>query len=790
MKRSDDRQYNCTCCCLKKKRNIGRRTAHTLIMLTALRCSSAFLQHPVASKRPLTGTLCATDSRRLRFEGQCAVTDLFSEFAYYIKSKSYAESQYAISGANSAVATIEHHQEHVLSATGGGREERRSVSSTSGSSSMYQRRNYASSSNLPAMTKSDASVAAVTARPPMYGPPLTLTDDEALLFQLLKEVRANMGLSTTLRVAGGWVRDKLLATNEYQAYHKVFQVGSNDERLTSKFRRHVDPAKRPGSKGLGFTGSAGKPVDIDIALDDMLGREYADYLNDYLSSKGEDTVTVGMVLKNPEKSKHLETATMKVGSFWIDFVNLRAEEYTQESRIPDLMRIGTPSEDAFRRDLTINALFYNINTGHVEDWTGRGLTDLQKGVVATPLPPLTTLLDDPLRVLRSIRFAARLRFIMDQELANAAKDDRVRHALAQKVSRERVGAELDLMLRSPDPVGAMRLLINLNLAATVLPMNRYVTRDVHTGPIFQRCLRLLSTTHDYLADCRWSPPLWCQNMKQTYGEDELSLKDDDQKRRLLWYASFLKPLHDVTASVVEKEKGSVRSRKKTSKSTLFNLLADDLKRPTREAEIVELIMETADEFTQIIESGHYVSSIMILLSDIQVVRQMVNGDSCEELLHCSMNGRPIDSTTEDDPVWQHAMEFRQLCAPLLRKVGSYWRIALLLAVSEQLAAVEVDGLEYAIEGDHINESQEELREGIIEKYDAFATALQEVGLIGIQNEKPLLCGDSIKRILTKIPRGPAFRQVMDEQMRWMTGHPGSHVKSLAEHLKRSFPEYV
>eukprot|EP00553_Chaetoceros_curvisetus_P009785 CAMPEP_0204633412 /NCGR_PEP_ID=MMETSP0717-20131115/27121_1 /ASSEMBLY_ACC=CAM_ASM_000666 /TAXON_ID=230516 /ORGANISM="Chaetoceros curvisetus" /LENGTH=49 /DNA_ID= /DNA_START= /DNA_END= /DNA_ORIENTATION= len=49
---------------------------------------------------------------------------------------------------------------------------------------------------------------------------------------------------------------------------------------------------------------------------------------------------------------------MKVNSFWIDFVNLRAEEYTEESRIPDLMRIGTAEEDAFRRDLTINSLFY------------------------------------------------------------------------------------------------------------------------------------------------------------------------------------------------------------------------------------------------------------------------------------------------------------------------------------------------------------------------------------------------------------------------------------------------
>ena len=71
---------------------------------------------------------------------------------------------------------------------------------------------------------------------------------------------------------------------------------------------------------------------------------------------------------------------MKVGKFWIDFVNLRAEEYTEYSRIPDLMRIGTAEEDAYRRDLTINALFYNINTGQVEDFTGRGFDDLKRAI--------------------------------------------------------------------------------------------------------------------------------------------------------------------------------------------------------------------------------------------------------------------------------------------------------------------------------------------------------------------------------------------------------------------------
>ena len=147
--------------------------------------------------------------------------------------------------------------------------------------------------------------------------------------------------------------------------------------------------------------STGK-VDIDIALDNMMGSEFAATLNRWLAKRGRKMYNVGIISRNPDKSKHLETATMKVGSFWIDFVNLRTESYTEGSRIPS-MGIGSPEEDALRRDLTINALFYNLNSRTVEDFSGLGMRDMTDGVVRTPLPALTTLLDDPLRVLRAVR---------------------------------------------------------------------------------------------------------------------------------------------------------------------------------------------------------------------------------------------------------------------------------------------------------------------------------------------------------------------------------------------------
>ena len=94
-----------------------------------------------------------------------------------------------------------------------------------------------------------------------------------------------------------------------------------------------------------------------------------------------------MIKANSEKSKHLETATIRVHGMMIDLVNLRSEKYSDDSRVPTI-EIGTPEEDAYRRDLTINAMFYNINKGRVEDFTKRGENDLRLGIVRTPLEPL------------------------------------------------------------------------------------------------------------------------------------------------------------------------------------------------------------------------------------------------------------------------------------------------------------------------------------------------------------------------------------------------------------------
>lgn len=158
-----------------------------------------------------------------------------------------------------------------------------------------------------------------------------LTEQESQLCTLLDECTQYMketeGIETTCRIAGGWVRDKLLG---HQCH------------------------------------------DIDIALSEMMGVDFAQRFVKYCSEiKDVPVKGVTKIESNPEQSKHLETARTTVLGSEIDFVNLRSEKYAEDSRIPTQVTFGTPLQDALRRDITINTLFYNVHSRSVEDHTGK-----------------------------------------------------------------------------------------------------------------------------------------------------------------------------------------------------------------------------------------------------------------------------------------------------------------------------------------------------------------------------------------------------------------------------------
>eukprot|EP00554_Chaetoceros_debilis_P016144 CAMPEP_0194122468 /NCGR_PEP_ID=MMETSP0150-20130528/50817_1 /TAXON_ID=122233 /ORGANISM="Chaetoceros debilis, Strain MM31A-1" /LENGTH=243 /DNA_ID=CAMNT_0038815357 /DNA_START=63 /DNA_END=790 /DNA_ORIENTATION=- len=157
-----------------------------------------------------------------------------------------------------------------------------------------------------------------------------------------------------IRIAGGWVRDKIMKQESH---------------------------------------------DVDIALDSMSGHQFATIVQQYLihhQAVADSTATNGtddssnknsgdgkngngkkkkkpkiaVIAANPNQSKHLETATMRVYNVDCDFVHLRGGEvYTSDSRIPTLKENATPLDDALRRDFTVNSLYYNLRTKQIEDWT-------------------------------------------------------------------------------------------------------------------------------------------------------------------------------------------------------------------------------------------------------------------------------------------------------------------------------------------------------------------------------------------------------------------------------------
>lgn len=80
--------------------------------------------------------------------------------------------------------------------------------------------------------------------------------------------------------------------------------------------------------------------DIDVAIDTMKGFDFAEHVNAYLEKKGFETKHIAKITANPDKSKHLETATSRIFDHDVDFVNLRSETYTEHSRVPIIVRPG------------------------------------------------------------------------------------------------------------------------------------------------------------------------------------------------------------------------------------------------------------------------------------------------------------------------------------------------------------------------------------------------------------------------------------------------------------------
>ncbi|KAI0449034.1 poly(A) polymerase [Xylaria acuta] len=256
---------------------------------------------------------------------------------------------------------------------------------------------------------------------------ITLLPAEELLRELLlgcrEYIKKSEGVSSAasleIWITGGWVRDRLLGT--------------------------------PCS-------------DIDVALSTMTGANFGYYLTRYLHENEifyqkratEPDVQYArfsgfhITKRNAGKLKYLETAIGAVFGLDLDLVNLRKEVNGVDSRTPE-MEFETIEEDAFRRDATVNALFFDLDSRQVVDPTKKGLDDMAACTIRTSLHPRQTFLHDPLRVLRLIRIGSKLGYMIEKETKVFMQNIQIHDALEAKVSRARIGIEVAKILKQPNP---------------------------------------------------------------------------------------------------------------------------------------------------------------------------------------------------------------------------------------------------------------------------------------------------------------------------------------------------
>ncbi|WP_293917079.1 MULTISPECIES: CCA tRNA nucleotidyltransferase [unclassified Sphingobacterium] len=241
----------------------------------------------------------------------------------------------------------------------------------------------------------------------------------------------------------------------------------------------------------------GRPFknDVDIVVIGS-GIEFADKLGEKLKTK----VTV---------YKSFGTAMLVYDGLNIEFVGARKESYRSDSRKP-IVENGTLEDDQNRRDFTINAMAYSLNAynyGALLD-PFNGIEDIAQRIIRTPLAPHETFSDDPLRMMRAIRFASQLGFKIDIQTIEAIYNTRERISI---ISKERITDELNKIILSDKPSVGFKYLFDTGLLELVFPaMYQLHGVDIVEGKghkdNFYHTLEVLDNVAEYSDDLwlRWA----------------------------------------------------------------------------------------------------------------------------------------------------------------------------------------------------------------------------------------------------------------------------------------------
>ena len=262
------------------------------------------------------------------------------------------------------------------------------------------------------------------------------------VFKLVGEQADRLGLDCY--VVGGWVRDLLLHRDSKDIdIVVVSRQNTTAQSENSDYTEHTD-----GSENPDYSDTAGHRSGIGIALADAVARRLG-------------------------KGAHLSvfktygTAQVKKHDLELEFVGARKESYRHNSRNP-IVEDGTLEEDQNRRDFTINAMAICLNLDRYGELLDPfdGVYDLEDCIIQTPLDPDITFSDDPLRMMRAIRFATQLGFNLTGECFDAIVRNRERIHI---ITRERIADELNKIMLSRRPSDGWLLLDKTGLLPLIFP---------------------------------------------------------------------------------------------------------------------------------------------------------------------------------------------------------------------------------------------------------------------------------------------------------------------------------
>ena len=347
---------------------------------------------------------------------------------------------------------------------------------------------------------------------------------EQKILHLIGETADRMGLECY--VIGGWVRDLFLHRESTDI--DVVVVSQNTDRSTDRIQNTDQDTKR---SGIGI----------------LLAEEVAKQLG-----KGAHLSVFKTYGTAQVKGERLKVKGERIDSVELEFVGARKESYTRDSRNP-IVEDGTLQEDQNRRDFTINAMAICLNKVERLKVKGErvlqygelldpfdGMGDLERCIIRTPLDPDITFSDDPLRMMRAIRFATQLGFNIDGETFDAIARNKERIGI---ITKERIAEELHKIMLSRRPSEGWILLDKTGLLPLIFPeLAALKGIEVKEGrghkDVFYHTLKVLDNVAEaYPQQCSTDGHRQSDRAKLFTHEG----KGDGKKLWLLWAAL----LHDI-----------------------------------------------------------------------------------------------------------------------------------------------------------------------------------------------------------------------------------------------------